>query len=250
MTNYVYLDSKYHEYFVDDQTYATIVSLVQQHKHCLADFRNRHSYTTDNPCVGRNICLAHLLQKQPQLTTIDVVGVTQDNRSIYYFVDTRGFVSISTEDTSDEAGQSLDQTLTYYGFTPPTTITSRGKSVDFYSSYATVYGDLPTASVMVLSYTHHSEKVKGLFLLYKNSPPKELSKKSELYSRAEELVDACQDARGAYHMNGSSPRGHSEAAVYEVISQLESALYDVTRRLQQGKHHTDKQPSEQEQPSC
>lgn len=126
MTNYVYLDSKYNEYFVDDDTYATIVSLVQQHKHCLADLRNRHPYTADNPCVGRNICLAHLLQKQPYLTRIEVEGLTSDNRAIYYFVDKKGMVYISTENTSDEAGKSLDDTLTYYGFTPPKTIASRG----------------------------------------------------------------------------------------------------------------------------
>src|SRR5438552_3059228 len=161
--NSVYLDSKYNEYFVDDETYATIVSLVQEHKHCLYDHRSRHEYTKENPCVGRNICLEHLLQKQGNLTRIDVVGVTNDNKSIYSFVDKRGFVYSSTEDSSDEARQSLDDTLAYYAFTPPKTIASRGKSVDFSSYYATLYGDLHTASVMVLSYNHYSEKVKALF---------------------------------------------------------------------------------------
>src|SRR5439155_12106768 len=129
----------------------------------------------------------------------------------------------------EEAGQSLDDTLTYYGFTPPKTITSRGKSVDFYSSYATLYGDLHTASVIVLSYNHYSEKVKGLFLLYKNGSPKELSKKSDLYTRAEELVEACKDANGNYHLNGNSHYSR-ESVLYEVISQLESAVYDVASR--------------------
>lgn len=248
--NYVYLDSKYNEYFVDDQTYATIVSLVQQHKHCLYDFRNRHPYTTENLCVGRNICLEHLLQKQPHLTKIDVVGLTNDNRAIYYFVDKRGMVYTSTEDSTDEARQSLDDTLADYGFTPPKTIASRGKSVDFYSYYATLYGDLHTASVIVLSYNHYSEKVKGLFLLYKNGPTKELSKKSDLYRRAEELVEASKDTNGAYHIGGNAHSGRFDADVYEVISQLESALYDVTRRLQNGQQGTDNRTAEQEQGSC
>src|SRR5438270_11579554 len=117
--NYVYLDSKYNEYFVDDETYAALVSLVQQQKHCLYDHRNRHQYTKEKPCVGRNICLEHLLQKQGHLTRIDVVGVTTENKSIYSFVDTRGFVYTSTEDSSEEARQSLDDTLVYYGFMPP-----------------------------------------------------------------------------------------------------------------------------------
>src|SRR5438094_4412461 len=129
--NTVYLDSKYHEYVVDDETYATIVSLVQQHKHCLYDYHNRHEYTKENPCVGRNICLEHLLQKQPYLTRIEEVeGLTSDNQAIFSFMDTRGKVYSSTEDSSTEARESLDDTLTYYGFFPPKTITARGKSVD------------------------------------------------------------------------------------------------------------------------
>jgi hypothetical protein len=244
--NYVYLDSKYHEYLVDDQTYATIVSLVQQHKHCLSDFRNRHEYTKENPCVGKNMCLEHLLQKQSHLTRIEVEGLTSDNQAIFYFVDTRGMVYTSTEDSSTEARPSLDDTLTYYGFFPPKTITARGKSVEFYSSYATLYGDLHTASVIVLSYHHPSEKVKGLFLLYKNGPSKELTKRNDLYTRAEEVVLASKDAQGAYHIGGNAHAGRFEAKVYEVISLLESAVYDVTRRLQSDKQSTDEQTREQE----
>jgi len=228
----VYLDSKYNEYFVSDEAYEQIVQLVQANKYCVHDYRNRHAYTENNPCVGRNICLEHLLQKQGHLTQIDVVGMTADNKSIYYFTDAKGYVYTSTEDSSDEAKQSTDETLTYYGFTPPATITSRGKSVAFYSYYATLHGDLHNASVIVLSYNQSSEKVRGLFLLYKGGLVKDFSKKSDLYHRADELVEATKDANGDYHINGRSHYGHYEADVYEVVSQLESALYDVTRKLQ------------------
>src|SRR5436305_9764028 len=103
--NYVYLNNKYNEYLVDDETYRTIADLVKTHKLCLFTYHDRHPYTEDNPCVGRNICLEHLLQKQGNLTRIDVVGLTADNKSIYYFVDAKGYVYTSTEDSSDEAKQ-------------------------------------------------------------------------------------------------------------------------------------------------
>jgi len=76
--------------------------------------------------------------------------------------------------------------------------------------------------------------VKGLFLLYKNGPTKELSKKNDLYHRADELVEATKDAEGYYHVNGYAHAGKYESDILAVISQLESALYDVTRKLQTG----------------
>ena len=109
---------------------------------------------------------------------------------------------------------------------------SRGKVVNFYSHYATLYGELGKASVIVLSYNQYSEKVKGLFLLYKGGLVKEFSKKSDLFHRADELVEATKDAQGEYHINGRVHYSHYDADVYEVVSQLESAMYDVTLKLQ------------------
>ncbi len=236
--NYVYLDSKYNEFYVDDETYAQIVAIVQANKFCMDDHRNRHPYTTDNPCVGKNICLEHFLAKHQHLTRLEIVGETTGKASIYYFVDQQGYVYTSTEDSSDDARRDIVETLSYYGFTPPTTIAGRGKMVNFYSHYASLYGDLKTASVIVLVYNQSSEKVKGLFLLYKNAPAVELHKRGDhkiLYTRAEELVEASKDSHGKYHINGHSHFGSYASDIYEVISQLESAMYDVTRRLQNGK---------------
>jgi len=162
--NYVYLDNKYNEYLVDDEAYQQIEAIVQASKYCMYDYQNRHRYTVDNPCVGKNICLEHLLLKQRNLTRLEIVGVTSNNRSIYYFTDVQGYVS--TEDSSEEALRDVLKTLTFYGFTPPKNVESRGKTVDFYSYYATLHGDLKKASVIVMSYSQSSEKVKGLFLLY------------------------------------------------------------------------------------
>ncbi len=48
------------------------------------------------------------------------------------------------------------------------------------------------------------------------------------------LVEASKDAHGEYTINGHSYMNKYEADVLEVISQLESAMYDVTRKLQNG----------------
>src|SRR2546421_6003925 len=232
--NYVYLESKYNEFYLSDEAYAQVVAIVQANKYCMFDFRNRHPYTKENPCVGKNICVEHLLQKQRNLTRLDVVGTNTD-RPVYYFTDTQGYVYTSIEDSSDEARMDMLETLSFYGFTPPKTVESRGKMVDFYSHYATLHGDLRSASVIVLSYQQSSEKVKGLFLLYKGGQAVELHKRGDhktLYTKAEELVEATKDASNEYHIGGTSHYGRYESATYEVISQLESALYDVTRKLQ------------------
>lgn len=233
--NYVSFNGRNNEYYVDDETVATIAALIKAHKHCTYDYQNRHPYTPDNPCIGKNICLEHLLQKQKSLVYAGQLGVDSSDRRIYRFLDVKGIISTSIEDYSEEAKQSIDDTLAYYGFTPPTSVLSRGKAVNFYAYYATPHGDLHTASVIVLSYNHYPEKVRSAFLLYKNGPTKEFSKKSELYRRAEELIEGTKDIQGQYHINGHIRASLYEADVYEVISQLESAMYDVTRKLQNGK---------------
>jgi hypothetical protein len=147
----------------------------------------------------------------------------------------QGYVYESTEVSSEQAQRDVVETLTFYGFTPPKSVESRGKTVDFSPYYATLHGDLRTASVIVMSYNQYSEKVKGLFLLYKNGKTIPLSKRGEhksLYTRAEELVEASKDTRGEYHIGGSSHYGRYEVDTYHIISQLESAMYDVTRKLQ------------------
>src|SRR6266516_927375 len=101
----------------------------------------------------------------PPQRKIPVSGKTSA-RNMYYFVDTQGYVYTSIEDSSDEARKDILETLSFYGFTPPKTVQSRGKTVDFYSHYATLHGDLHSASVMVLSYLPSQEIVKALFLLY------------------------------------------------------------------------------------
>lgn len=234
--NFVYLDNKYNEYFVSDEAYAQIVQLVMANKYCTHDYRARHPYTADNPCVGKNICLEHLLEKQRNLTRLVITG-HENNRTMYYFTDEEGYIYTSTEASSEEAKKDVLGTLSFYGFTPPQTVASRGKMVNFYAYYSTIYGDIRNASVIVLVYNQYTEKIKGVFLLYKNGEAVELQKRGDhktLYTRAEALVEQTKDTHGQYHINGHLRASRYEADVLEVVSQLESATYDVVRKLQNG----------------
>src|SRR5205814_1096177 len=112
--NYVYLDTKYNEYFVGDEAYQQIVAIVMANKYCLFDYHDRHPYTEENPCVGKNICLKHLLHKQRNLTKLQIVGVAESNRSIYYFTDEKGYLYTSNEDSSEEARRDVMETLSFY----------------------------------------------------------------------------------------------------------------------------------------
>jgi hypothetical protein len=71
--------------------------------------------------------------------------------------------------------------------------------------------------VIVLSYHHASEKVKGSFLLYKNGAPVDLKQRRELYTKAAKLVEASKDSEGYYHINGNVHAGHYESDIYEVV---------------------------------
>ncbi len=234
---YVYLDDKHNEYSIDDDAYQEIVRLVQANKLCVYRYSERHPYSEDNPCVGKGLCLQHLLLKQNTLTYVGSKGVNSDNRHLYRFLDSKGYVYETIEDSSEEATRSIIDTLAYYGFTPPATVGYRERSESFLSFYATLHGDLRSASVIVLSYAHYSDKIKGLFLLYKDGPAKELNRKGEqkaLFTRADELVEASKDIHGEYHIGETPHSGRYESDTYEVISQLESAVYDVIRRLNKG----------------
>src|SRR5437588_7219999 len=109
----------------------------------------------------------------------------------------KSIIYTSAEDREGQAKLNKNATLEYHGFTPPEKVEARGKSLHFASYYATLYGDLHSASVMVLCYHHYSEKINVVYLLYKHGKTVELRKRGDhkaLYTRAEELVEASKDA--------------------------------------------------------
>ena len=230
MTKHVYLDSKYEEFVIDDETYEDIEALVRAAKLCVHDYHNRHTYSLDNPCVGKGICLNHMLVKRSNLTLLDSPGQDSYGRNMYRFTDAAGFIYTSTEDSTEDPHNNVQETLAYHHFPLPEKVTSRGKTVDFNTYYARFYGKLDR-SVLVLSFDHTQEKVKGLFLLYKDGGVKEFTRRADVYHQAEELVEANKDKGGQYHIGSYPHYCKFDSDIFEVISELESAVYDVTLKF-------------------
>src|SRR5713226_4748714 len=173
----VYLDYSYNEYYVDEESYQEIVRLVKASQLCKRDW---HPFSEDNPCVGKSLCLEHLLQGQTSLTYQGVEHTDIYGRRIYRYLDQEGYIFLSTEDSSTEASKSLQETLVHYSSFPPKTVTYRERTVEYDSYYATLYGTIATSSVIVLSFDKRStEIVKGLYLLYNDGTHKELAKRGE-----------------------------------------------------------------------
>ncbi len=229
----VYLDYPSNEYYVDDVGFAAIFQLVKAHQLCQ---KEKHPFSEENPCVGRNLCLQHLLQNHRSLTFLDVMRTDLYGRKIYRYLDKAGYIFTSTEDSSDDASKDLDESLNYHGFVPPKTVTFRDRTVEYNDYYATLFGNVNTASVIVMSFDKRgSETVKGQFLLYNDGTHKELAKRGEhkqLFTRSQALLEATKDTEGTYHLpNGSTTTLLTDEDCYPLISQLESAMFDVIRKI-------------------
>jgi hypothetical protein len=129
----------------------------------------------------------------------------------------------------------------------------RDRTVAYNGYYATLFGHVDTASVIVLSFEKKSsETVKGQFLLYNDGTHKELAKRGEhksLFTRAQALLGATKDEAGYYHL----PSGTTTSALYEedsypIISQLESAMFDVMCQFQQPRSANGETASKEEVP--
>ncbi len=73
------------------------------------------------------------------------------------------------------------------------------------------------------------------FLVYRGGTYNELTKKNGemklLLQRAQEAMEATKDEEGWYHVGSYPTKRPSEASLYEIISQMESAMYDVQVKL-------------------
>jgi hypothetical protein len=118
----VYLNYSYDEYCVTDEGYQAILQLVKTHQLCQKEC---HAFSEENPCVGKNLCLKHLLQTHHGLTFLDVLRTDLYGRKSYRYLDTAGYIFTSTEDSSDDVSRDLDETLRYHGFVPPKTVSYR-----------------------------------------------------------------------------------------------------------------------------
>jgi len=232
----VYLDyaSNTHEYYLETQGYDQVRTLVMKLRIC-ATCKLPYDIDKERPCVGLRICLSCFLKKHPNLKFLEVQTVNSEQEYTYAFLDEAGNVYTSQENYTDTPGKDIAYTLKQHQFTPPAQYKPL-KSTDLirlHPSHFTVYGDLHSASVIVVDYNDYYDKVHVAFLLYKHAGHKELTKRGEgkvLWEKAQTMLERTK--RGSYYLiNGHEQSRIWESDIYRLISQMESAVYDISMQF-------------------
>jgi len=218
---------------VSDEGYEEIVALVMQYRRC----RKRGcTFSENNPVVVVNLCLGCFIEEHKELRYVSAFGEPdEEGRQTYKFLDDEGYVWFSIADRSDSPNKNLHETLTHWGFSVPAYYT-HPKHGDhrLWPLNWRIYGQIPTASVLVVE-NRYDSKLMATFLVYRGGTFKELTKKNGetklLLQRAQDAIAATKDAEGWYHVGQYPTKWISEAKLYEVISEMESAVYDGQVKL-------------------
>ncbi len=187
--------------------------------------------------VLMNVCLSCTLEKQPSLTFVGPVGTADDRGfQVFKFLDDRGFVYLASTRYTDEPKQDVYQTLLHWEFPVPAVYKPpRGEEVQLYTSSWSIYGDV--RSSVVVGEKYYEPKHTCTFLLYKGGAFRELTKRDsemkQLLDQAADIVEESKDGDGWYHIGNHLTRHRSDTAVYEVVSQIAGAVYDVKLRISQ-----------------
>jgi flavin-binding protein dodecin len=240
----IYLDTMTREYTVTDEGYETIKQLLRQYTICQWC---KLPYTQENLCVARNTCLACLLSRQTDLTFIGPAGVDTYQRQQFTFLDTAGYIHLSTAESSEEAKKNINLTLAHWNFPLPTTFWHHGQKATLTLPILALYGEL-TKSVIVIHYHEPRPKLDIAFLSYKGGTCKELTKwdraAQQVLDRAHDSLEATKQGE-VYHINGHTSKKIQKHHIWQVAAVMESALYDIQQTLTNGA----KQPEKREQQS-
>jgi hypothetical protein len=236
----VYLNytSSTNEFYVTEEDYWNVIRpLVMKLRICATC---KQYYDPDSslprPCVGLRICLQCFLQKHPQLQLLEVKSVNDAGETTYTFIDQEGQVYTSRENYSSEPSQDISYSLKQHHFVLPERYkpNKASEEIQLSASHFTLYGDLQTASVLVADYVDSADKIYVTFLLYKNGGDKELTKRREgkvLLERAEAMLQRTRLPNGEYLIDGRRQSKIWEGDIYKVISQMESAVYNISMQF-------------------
>jgi len=243
----VYLD-KWHDcpLTISDEGHKLLSDLVAQYLVCEACGQ---PYSEEIPQVAQNLCLSCLIMRQKDLTFVGPNGIDEKGRATFTFLDPDGYVYLSTGGYSEKAEKDVFQTITHWQFSLPTTYTTPHGEMPLHRSEWKLYGDLPSASVIVAEHTSYSSpRFTAVFLAYKEGIYRELTKRDgemkRLVQKARETVEATRGSDGQYHVGKYPTREVWDSQVYEVISAMESAVYNVQRAIRR-KKPAEAQPDEQ-----
>ncbi len=222
-----------HPLVVSDEGYAAIVALIQQYRVC----KNGCTFTEQNPMVAENLCLSCLLAKQPFLTLVGPIGEPDEGGYRQFkFVNIQGYVYLTSTRYENEAQQDSYQTLLHWDFPVPLVYQPpRGEKVQLYPSSWSIYGNLQASVVVIERY--YDQKHTATFLSYKYGEYRELTKRDadmkRLLEQATDILAESKGDDGYYQYGDSTSRQIRDWWVYEVVSQIAAAVYDVKLRMRE-----------------
>jgi len=181
-----------------------------------------------------------MLQKVGQVMgkiTLTYIGSAEEDADGYQhfkFITDQGYVYTASTRYGDEARQDPHITLVHWQFPVPTFfVPSHGERVTLHPHSWQIYGDL-RASVVVIERAYDA-KHTAVFLSYKGGEVKVLSKRDDelkdLFRQARDILEESKDESGFYHYAGALSKTLQTEWVYEIISLIAGAVYDVKRKL-------------------
>jgi len=231
MSQTIFLGGRTHPITVSDEGYEAIVALVTAQRVCT----NGCAYTADNPMVTENTCLSCLVNRQSYLRFVGPLGdPDEDGYQQFKFLTEKGNVYLTSTRHDYAAQQDTYQTLVHWGFGVPAVYRPpRGEEVKLYPHSWTVYGNL-FSSVVVIEKSY-DQKHPATFLSYTNGTFRELTKRdADMKRLLEEATDILEESKGedgSYQYEGTSSNRIRDSWVYEVVSLIAAAVYDVKVRL-------------------
>ncbi len=216
---------------VSDTVFEKIYKLATQNRICTLCEKPFDEET--NPMIATNLCLPCFMSENSSLnlTPVPFTGADEKGTKVYRFLDSEGYVYIpSSMPASTEAEESISLTLAYWNLPDVVTVELDGKPVELDTADTTIYGDLKTNSVVVVSKRKKAGRLEVPFLSYKNGTCVYLDKAKgrtrKVWREAESQYLATKDARGRYHYKERVSRQPFQSDIYCLLSDNESAKYD------------------------
>jgi hypothetical protein len=235
---FVYLDTKYDELAISDEAYTLIEALATSNRVCK---RCSTAYTEANPLVADNLCLGCFLKMNAH-THLTFVGKHSESiygHSTYSYVDPKGYIHLSYT-SSAKCEQSNYDTITYWGFPVPATVTRGDKEKILTSSYWHLYGNFRENQAIVIKYhEYYGDHLVVAFLVFKDGTILELNKRKgeiqKLFKRAREKLVSTKDSKGVYHLGeGWTTSMIEDGHLYPVIADLANADVQTPAKEQDG----------------
>ncbi len=146
----------YREYTITEALYAQIESMVMSQKICR---KCNQPYTNENPEAGKNICLQDIVKQEPYFIYVQQevrqLDQPENERKTYYLFKCtseryKDYIAVSNKYTERSLEVNLDETLRYYGFAFPESVTIGEKEQRFYQEF-NIVGNPTTSNLVIIS---------------------------------------------------------------------------------------------------